>query len=299
MIKVMIFIDGSWLYRSTPALGARNGRPDYRIDYGKLPKVLAGEVAKAVGLPVLDVDVVRTTLFASKPVNFQLKDEDLVAKQTSFFNMLAEDYHYETEIYDINFRGGRVKPEFGKDEAFRPTEKCVDVALASSMLYFAAIPYSYDIALTVIGDRDYLPALRMVRRLGRRVAIATVDDNCAREYKDPVDRQGLRDFDVIFLGNLLDELELVYEPQWQKCESDLHEGESLVLDSYRPRKGERFFCDVCRRKFREQKDLAMEEAGLYEGSYPVSPDADANGDMNADPGLGREDDDAQPMGQIY
>ncbi|MBW1987999.1 MAG: NYN domain-containing protein [Deltaproteobacteria bacterium] len=266
MIKVMIFIDGSWLYRSTPALGARFGKPEFRIDYGKLPRVLAARVAEATGLGPKDVDVVRTTLFASKPVNYNPRDEELVAKQMSFFNMLAEDYHYETELYDINFRGSRVKPESSREEPFRPTEKCVDVALASAMLYYAAIPNAYDIALAVVGDRDYIPALRTIRRLGRRVAIATVEENCAREYKDPVDRLGVRDFDTILLGDLLDELELVYEPQWQTCESELHEGDPLVLDSYRPRKGEKFFCDACRRKFREQKDAALEEAGLLDNA---------------------------------
>ena len=34
----------------------------------------------------------------------------------------------------------------------------MDVALATSLLYYATIPDAYDLAVVVIGDRDYIPA---------------------------------------------------------------------------------------------------------------------------------------------
>ena len=60
MLKTMVFIDGTWLYRNTPHLGRINENQDYHLDYEKLPKVVLGKVAAQLG--VKDLDLVRTTL---------------------------------------------------------------------------------------------------------------------------------------------------------------------------------------------------------------------------------------------
>ena len=36
MAKIMIFIDGSWLYASNPKLADSYGKPDYHVDFGRL-----------------------------------------------------------------------------------------------------------------------------------------------------------------------------------------------------------------------------------------------------------------------
>jgi len=48
---------------------------------------------------------------------------------------------------------------------WEPKEKCVDIALSTSMLYFAAIPYAYDIGVAVIGDADYKPVVNSLSNL--------------------------------------------------------------------------------------------------------------------------------------
>lgn len=59
-------------------------------------------------------------------------------------------------------------------------EKCVDIALASEMLYYATLPNAYDIAVLVSGDFDFMPALLKVRQQGKRVAVCATRKSCSR-----------------------------------------------------------------------------------------------------------------------
>lgn len=251
MPKIMIFIDGSWLYANLHFLSQKYG-DSYRLDYGKLPKVLGEMITGQLGNS--GVDIVRTYLFGSIAVNYHLDDEQLVKNRRDFFEMLEEEFHYDLEIYPIDYHGRRLrKSDRHENDEFQPQEKCVDIALASSMLYYAAIPYAYDIAIAVIGDRDFMPMLKRVRRLGKRVAIASIRESCAMEYVDSRDEQRTRDFDIIWLGDLLDKLELKVEKRRVECRSPFHEGNKFVYTDEFIRKGSTFYCPECREKFRIQK----------------------------------------------
>ena len=50
MIKFMLFIDGTWLYSNTSRLVEASGEPGFVLDFGKLPRVLAEEVGRLLGL---------------------------------------------------------------------------------------------------------------------------------------------------------------------------------------------------------------------------------------------------------
>ncbi len=103
MAKIMIFIDGTWLYANTPKLSDAYGQSDYHVDFGKLPDVLADHVREQLG--TAEVDVVRTYLFGSYAINYNLLDDSVVQRRRDFFDMLKEEYHYEVETYPINFKG--------------------------------------------------------------------------------------------------------------------------------------------------------------------------------------------------
>jgi len=107
MIKIMLFIDGTWLYSNTPKLAELYGKGDFQVDFGWLPKVLAEEVNKQLG--GVEVDVVRTYLFGSYASNYDLRDDDAVQRRLDFFSMLKEEYHYELEIFPVNFKGRRLR----------------------------------------------------------------------------------------------------------------------------------------------------------------------------------------------
>ncbi|MGB8656608.1 MAG: cold shock domain-containing protein [Candidatus Zixiibacteriota bacterium] len=258
MAKVMIFIDGTWLYSNLPRLSKAYGQEDYHVDFGKLPQVLAEEVGKELG--VTQVDVVRTYLFGSYASNYDLRDEDAVERRLDFFDLLKEEYHYELEIFPINYRGRRLKREDrNPEDPFEPKEKCVDLSLATSILYFAAIPYAYDVAMAVVGDQDYKPVLQHVRRLGKRVAIASIKGSCTPEFADPRDEARVKDFDIIWIDDLLHSLELKYERHQLECESPTHKGDRRTWTTFHPRKGQRFYCPACRTEFARQKQEAQRE----------------------------------------
>src|SRR5438093_10575957 len=138
MTKAIIFIDGTWLYANLPSLGKLFGSAEFRVDYGKLPSVLAEAAAQSRGLA--ELDVVRTCLFGSHPANLDPQDAEAAGRRTSFFDMLRDEFSYEVETYRTDYRGRRLRRE-DRDptDDYTPTEKCVDIALASSLLYYACI----------------------------------------------------------------------------------------------------------------------------------------------------------------
>jgi len=245
MAKVMIFIDGSWLYRNLPRLRGVYGQQDFRVDFGKLPLVLAEEVGKQIGTNA-ELDIVRVNLFGSFAANYDIRDKDSVKSQRDFYDMLKEEYHYEVETFPINFKGRRLRrAEREVGDTFEPQEKCVDIALATCMMFYAAIPSAFDIAVIVTGDQDFKPALQHTRKLGRRVAIASIKESCSMEFADPRDEARVKDFDTIWLDDILSRLELKYERHLLECASPLHKGDRKVWTTFYPRKGQKFYCPDC------------------------------------------------------
>ncbi|MBI5845683.1 MAG: NYN domain-containing protein [Deltaproteobacteria bacterium] len=279
MAKIMLFIDGTWLYANNRRLSESYGDASYRVDFGKLPSVLAEEVSQYLGKA--DIDVVRTYLFASYAINYNPLDEDAVLRRKDFFDMLKEEYHYEVEVFPINYIGRRLrKTDRDPGDTFEPKEKCVDIALATNMLYYAAIPQAYDIAIAVVGDRDFMPMLQSVRRLGKRVAIASIKNSCAPEFADPHDDARVKDYDIIWLDDLLQKLELKWERHQLKCESPVHKGNPLVWTTFHPRKNQKFYCDICRQEISRQRyagyqDYAPPPAEPGQENLPPMPSAPA------------------------
>ncbi|HAO22992.1 MAG: hypothetical protein BWK80_41725 [Desulfobacteraceae bacterium IS3] len=272
MVKVMIFIDGSWLYANQHILSKRFG-DNYRLDYGKLPQVLGEIIAENLG--GMPVDVVRTCLFGSNAINYDIDDEQLVQNRRDFYDLLREEYHYEVEVFHVNYRGKRLKrSDRDPEDDFHPQEKCVDIALSTAMLYYAAIPNAYDIAVSVIGDRDFIPTLQHVRKIGKRVAVAGIKESCASEYADYKDPKRLKDFDIIWLGDLLDKLELKISKRRLECQSPLHIGSRFVYTDEFIRKGRRYYCHECKEKYRvqrlEQRDFIQPPMAEY-SFEPDSP----------------------------
>lgn len=260
MRRVMIFIDGTWLYYSKSKL-AESGREEFSLDYGKLPAVLGNQLAQALGETA--VDIVRTHLFGSYAANYAAEDEDAAQRQRDFFNMLKERYHYEVEVFPIDFKQRRLRrADREPDDNFEPREKCVDVALASTLMYYAAVPGAYDVAIVVVGDEDFVPLLQDVRRLGKRVLIATIRNCCCRDFADPCDEARLKDFSTVWLDDLLDDLELTYTRQKLRCESPLHQGNPMVWTTYVPARNEHFYCEECRALYAQQKREGGHEPGL-------------------------------------
>ena len=252
MIKVMVFIDGSWLYKNQPLLREKIREQHLEIDYGKLPRILADRFGQQLG--VSQVDLVRTNFFASIPINISLQDQGYVERQQDFYDRLKEDYHYETEIFHLDFKGNRYLPRDRPGVRFK--EKRVDVALASSMLYYAAIPYAYDAAIPIIGDEDFVPVLQHVRRLGKRVMVGSIHGSCNDVYdpaRDTTDELRVRDVDTVFLDDIVGELLLEHHLIEIECQDSSHAGNRKIWTRERQRKGQPYYCQDCRTKYARQR----------------------------------------------
>src|SRR5215831_10174806 len=255
MIKFMLFIDGTWLYSNTSRLVEASGEPGFVLDFGKLPRVLAEEVGRRLGHD--EWTVVRTHLFGSFAANVDLRDREPVERRLNFFTMLRQQHHYEVEAFPIEFRGKRLRrTDRDPADTFEAKEKCVDIALATSMLFNASMANAYDVAIAVLGDQDFKPVLQSVRRLGKRVAIASIAGACSGEYTDPADRARVRDVELLWLEDLLPRLARRYDPHVLECQSPAHRGERRVETTYYPKRGEKFYCPACREEFARQREAA-------------------------------------------
>jgi len=267
MIKFMLFIDGTWLYSNTNRLVGASGEPGFVLDFGKLPRVLAEEVGRRLGHD--EWTVVRTHLFGSHAANVDARDLEPVERRLNFFTMLRQQHHYEVEAFPIDFRGKRLRrTDRDPGDVFEPKEKCVDIALATSMLFNAAMTNAYDVAIAVIGDQDFKPVLQSVRRLGKRVAIASISGACSGEYTDPADKARVRDVEILWLEDLLPRLARRYDPHLLDCQSPTHKGERRVETTYYPKHGEKFYCPACREEFARQREASAATGAANGGNGP-------------------------------
>lgn len=263
MIKLMVFIDGTWLYSNLRSLAKESNQPGFYIDYGAFPHTLRREIEKRNG--VENMDLVRSFLFGSYPVNYDPADEDRAKRRKDFFTLLREDYHYEVEAFPIDYQRRRIlHDDRSEEDGFSPKEKCVDIALAASMMYYAAVPGAYDVACAVVGDKDYYPLFEKVRKLGKRVAVASIRQSCAKVYADRQEGAKLKDFDIIWLNDMVGDIAWKPEEWVVECKSPLHEGPRETVTTLRLRDGQPFFCDACRAKFAEQKEEERSREGAAE-----------------------------------
>ena len=124
-VKTMIFIDGSWLYHSRQALFESLGEESgFEIDYKRIPDIIAHQIANVLDS---EVDVVRTNYFGTIPVNKQGYNP---TKQKAFYEFLAMQCAYDTEILEIDFR---------REPEAHPDDKWVNVSLAAAMVHLSLI----------------------------------------------------------------------------------------------------------------------------------------------------------------
>ena len=190
----MIFIDGTWLYYNlvvgsgTDPVSMKFGKKwqtKYRIDFPKIPQIIAKSITQQLQTRynyTRLVDTVKTSVFTSAR-----EDTEMDSQRSK---MLTDFTSSNFELHRLVTTG--------------PHEKCVDVSLAVEMLYMATVPDAYDIGVIVTGDKDFMPAMEKTRMKGKRVAVCSMRHSCNRELSRP--DQHIRDFDVIWLENYLDEL---------------------------------------------------------------------------------------------
>ncbi|CAM9580962.1 unnamed protein product [Discosporangium mesarthrocarpum] len=133
-LKVMVFVDGTWLYYSFFGRGERcsisakygaKWMDNYRVRWEMLPVIIAravqAQVSKHQQVPRM---VVRTVVFSSARKN--------TWKESSRMMMFEKMRELNFEVHMATTTGVQ--------------EKCIDIALAVEMLHFATVPGAYDVA---------------------------------------------------------------------------------------------------------------------------------------------------------
>jgi len=231
-LKTMIFIDGSWLFHNKGEIMAAFNDPEFKINYQSIPEVIARHLE---GHTNMAVDVARTCFFGSIPVNKPNFDP---TAQQAFYDYLQKDCRFEVEIFEIDFKN---QPNYS------PQEKCVDIGVATSMMYYAAMPGAMDVAALVAGDYDYMPLLRRVRMMGKRTLLVALRKlgNVYPTSQRLLYSTDLFDFPPLFLEEHLDEIRLVKEKRIRQCDTC---GTEELTDW----SGRFFYCQTCRARHREE-----------------------------------------------
>jgi len=194
-LKVMIFMDGSWLYYSfMQGRGAdcpirkkfgTDWLSDNCIDWINFQKVIESNLCSQIQAKYTRnrlVDIVRTYVFTSTRA-----DTD---KESDRKTLIEDFYKANFDVRCFVTKGA--------------VEKCVDISLAVEMLYMATVPDGFDIAVIVTGDKDFIPALQKTRLKGKRTALCSMRNACS---KDLSSRDNcLSDFDVIWIDDYLDNI---------------------------------------------------------------------------------------------
>ena len=145
--KVMIFVDGSNLFRSL-----RQYHPKKKICYKKLKDIL-----------VDGRNLINAYYFGSRPI-------PPIESQEGFYTALGE-LGYTLEIVNLKYY-----PDGSRKE------KGVDVSLAIEMLVHA-FNKNYDVGVLVAGDEDYLRLITEVKRLGIKVEIVSFRGSLSKKLK--------------------------------------------------------------------------------------------------------------------
>lgn len=272
MPRAMVFIDGTWLRVNTPRMAAEEGLEPktYRMHFGRLLDEIRELVARSKELRVdpEGIDIVRAYIFGHIPINVDDRDKFEAEAYEGFYDIVEKEFGYDVELIPIDYNGRRLRAadrfREDPDDDWVPKEKRVDVALASCMLYYAAIPYAYDIAIAIIGDEDFVPVLQRVRSLGRRVAIVSIrtkhNSPCSSVYSGEYDDEGVRDFDVFWLNDLAKKIQI--PERIIECEDPEHVGSRKSVTTALYVEGRREICDDCRERSRRAR--REERASLME-----------------------------------
>jgi len=104
---------------------------------------------------------------------------------------------------DLNTISGiEVKTSFDKKISHRPYEKKVDVKIAIDMVSYA-YEDGYDVGILVSGDGDFLPVIKKVKALGKRMELWAFQYSLAYILKDEVG-----DENIHYIDEVLDKIKI-------------------------------------------------------------------------------------------
>lgn len=204
-LRVMVFIDGTWAYYSLFERGSkcpvarqygRHWYKSYRFDWEALPRIIC-QALRDTSWQITNTD------------NHQEPSRPLEIMRMSVFTSFKADTPEDSLRFQLFQDMRSAGYDVHQMETVGKSEKCVDIQIAVEILHFATVPNSYDIAVILSGDKDFMPALIRVRQKGRQVAIVSMKSGCNRALYET---DGLKDYEMIWLEDHLDELIVLKDP---------------------------------------------------------------------------------------
>eukprot|EP00546_Thalassionema_frauenfeldii_P000696 CAMPEP_0178938608 /NCGR_PEP_ID=MMETSP0786-20121207/26426_1 /TAXON_ID=186022 /ORGANISM="Thalassionema frauenfeldii, Strain CCMP 1798" /LENGTH=625 /DNA_ID=CAMNT_0020617347 /DNA_START=225 /DNA_END=2102 /DNA_ORIENTATION=- len=196
-LRVMVFIDGTWLYYSIHERQAhicpiiaklgRGWQKNYNFNWNELPRIICDVLQEQeskngwLNSDSRPVEISRVNVFTSVKKN--------TPKHSTRLRMFDEMNEANYDVYMM--------------ETVGQGEKCIDIQLAVEMLHYATVPNAYDVAILLSGDKDFMPALIRTRQKARKVGIVSMKTYCNRALYET---NNVADYDVIWLEDHLDRL---------------------------------------------------------------------------------------------
>ena len=156
--RIMIFIDGSNLFKSCGRLGVQ-------FSYEKLINILK-----------TDRNIIRMYYYSGRKV-------PNTSAQKKYFKMLKK---LGIEVITTPLKKREIECGNCNQKKMIDIEKGVDASLSTDLLWFA-FQNAYDKAILLSGDSDFLPAVKKVRLLGKNVELWAFKNSLAPELKSEAD----------------------------------------------------------------------------------------------------------------
>ncbi|HML03923.1 MAG TPA: NYN domain-containing protein [Candidatus Bathyarchaeia archaeon] len=144
--RVMIFIDGGYLRKTYRELFG-----DDKIDYLALPRGLLN-LYEATPFNIFRADLIRAYYYDAI-VSEKEPERD---EQQKYFNSVSGNFSITVRLGEL------VKSSKGE-----PRQKGVDILMAIDTLSKAYMNH-YDVAMFLLGDRDFIPLIEAVKNSGKK-----------------------------------------------------------------------------------------------------------------------------------
>lgn len=191
MQRAMVFIDYENFEIARRKLYKKQQTQLPRLDLVLLPKRIIESIP-------LEMNLVKTFLFAPRPEGILAQDEHRMntynylkgLENTNFFTVISGRHCARPTDKDFNSIDLRDK------KTYYVTEKGTDINIAAQVLT-KAFHNSYDTAIIVSGDTDYLPVYDILNTIGKTVIVVVVNGQNINTLKRHTDQQVFLDLDFL------------------------------------------------------------------------------------------------------
>lgn len=183
MLKAMAFIDYQNFYYSTSNYLKSINQSGLRLDYKDLCQQIVNNISLQPAV------LVKTYLFAAKPCDALLNSCNPKYKNlNTWLKSLKNKPYFEviegTQQIRPSMKGQEIDPN--DPSTYSTTEKETDVNIAVQMVS-KAYKNSYDIAVLLSNDTDYLPIVKTLHDLGKIIVLVKLPDQKVYKFENYVD----------------------------------------------------------------------------------------------------------------